>query len=206
VPVLFISKAGLVDAERIKIRIFPAIERGQMDRVNGIVVHQTDSTTAESTFSSYKIKGANGAHFLIDKNGDVYQTASLMKRTNHVGKLKSRCLVMRACSPVDLKIASSMQYQYTKLSIHEHKKKWPGRYPSNSDSIGIELVGKAYRAEASDPKGVDYLYEDVTNQQNSSLKWLMAELMDTLNVPAGEIYRHPQISYKQRTEASTAKW
>jgi hypothetical protein len=49
---LFISKQGHVDAERVKVRIFPAIEHGSLDRVNGIIVHQTNGSTANSTFSS----------------------------------------------------------------------------------------------------------------------------------------------------------
>jgi len=70
-----------IDAERIILKTFKNIEHGQMDAVNGIVVHQTDSTTANSTFNSYQTKGATGAHFLIDKDGTIYQTASLLKVT-----------------------------------------------------------------------------------------------------------------------------
>lgn len=118
----FIDKNGRVDAERVKIKIFPNIERGPMDRVNGIIVHQTDGSTTESTFSSYRAKGALGAHFLIDKDGTVYQTASLKKITRHVGKLQSRCIVTHKCAPAELKLTTAIQLQYTKLSIHEHKK------------------------------------------------------------------------------------
>ncbi|WP_256249430.1 peptidoglycan recognition protein family protein [Burkholderia ubonensis] len=119
---LFISKQGHVDAERIQVKIFSEIERSPMSKVNGIVVHQTDSPTAESTFNSYRKKGANGAHFLIDKDGTIYQTASLLKRTNHVGKLKSRCIITHECPTAELKIATGIENKYTKLSIHEHKK------------------------------------------------------------------------------------
>lgn len=38
---LFISKQGHVDAERVIVKIFPSIERGPMEKINGIVVHQT---------------------------------------------------------------------------------------------------------------------------------------------------------------------
>ncbi|URF03179.1 hypothetical protein M5D45_11565 [Cupriavidus campinensis] len=50
------------------------------------------------------------------------------------------------------------------------------------------------------------IYENVTTQQNASLRWLIAELVATFNVSTGEIYRHPQVSYKNPTEASTAVW
>ncbi|MCS3609777.1 N-acetylmuramoyl-L-alanine amidase [Erwinia rhapontici] len=64
---LFVDKNGLVDATRISVKRFRTIERGDMDQVNGIVVHQTYSKTADSTFNSYQNKDATGAHFLIDK-------------------------------------------------------------------------------------------------------------------------------------------
>ncbi|WP_256703209.1 hypothetical protein [Burkholderia ubonensis] len=50
------------------------------------------------------------------------------------------------------------------------------------------------------------VYEAVTDQQNASLKWLVAELVDTFKVSTHEIYRHPEIGRKNLTEASTAKW
>ncbi|HGL4256687.1 peptidoglycan recognition protein family protein [Burkholderia dolosa] len=203
---LFISKQGHIDAERIQIKIFSTIERGPMAKVNGIVVHQTDSPTAESTFNSYRNRSANGAHFLIDKDGSIYQTASLLKRTNHVGKLKSRCLVTQKCAAAEFRIASSMQHKYTKLSVYEHKKPWPARYPSNNDSIGIELVGQSYETEIPGTQNKENVYESVTEQQNASLCWLIKELAETLSISMQEIYRHPQISYKTRTEAFTAKW
>ena len=100
---LFVDKNGLVDAERITVKRFNSIERGKLAAVNGIIVHQTDSTTARSTFNSYQNIGANGAHFLTDKDGTIWQTASLYKITNHVGFLQSRCLLKKSCSPQELK-------------------------------------------------------------------------------------------------------
>ena len=191
---LFISKHGHVDAERVKVKIFPAIERGRLDRVNGIVVHQTNGPTANSTFWSYEKEGANGAHFLIEKDGTIYQTASLYKITNHVGLLRSRCLEKKDCPPVEIEKVSRMKR--TIRSRHETKKSWPDRYPSNSDSIGIEIVGSSK----------DNIYEPVTTQQNNSLKWLVSELIETFRIALREVYRHPEISYKQETEASTAQW
>ncbi|WP_232439787.1 N-acetylmuramoyl-L-alanine amidase [Burkholderia ubonensis] len=195
---LFISKQGHVDAERIKVKIFSTIERGQMSKVNGIVVHQTDGTTASSSFNSYAESGANGAHFLIDKNGAIYQTASVYKRTNHVGLLKSRCLVEGKCSPSEFKKVSSMVGKFKKLSEVEYKKDFPNRYPGNVDSIGIEIVGRMDRKTN--------IYEVVNDEQSESLKWLVKELCETLGVSFSEIYRHPEVSYKRETEASTAKW
>lgn len=134
---LFISKQGHVEAERVKVKIFPAIERGPMNVVYGIVVHQTHAATASSTFHSYGKKGANGAHFLIDKDGTIYQTASLYKVANHVGRIKSRCVLTKQCPPTELKKLSRLGSIPTHR--HEIKKAWPERFPSNFDSIGIDL-------------------------------------------------------------------
>ncbi|MEK6353293.1 MAG: peptidoglycan recognition family protein [Burkholderia cenocepacia] len=169
-----------------------------MAKVNGIVVHQTDGTTANSTFNSYVKSGANGAHFLIDKSGAIYQTASVYKRTNHVGLLKSRCLMDRRCSPSEFKRMSDMAGKYAELSRVEYGKTFPDRYPGNADSIGIEIVGRMDRETK--------VYEIVNAEQNDSLRWLVKELCETLGVSFSEVYKHPEVSHKMETEAGTAKW
>jgi hypothetical protein len=74
----------------------------------------------------------------------------------------------------------------------------PERYPANIDSVGIELVG------AFNEKSQQYAL--VTDLQNAALQWLVAEITSTFNVPMTEIFRHPEVSRKQASEASTAKW
>ncbi|MEI2264506.1 peptidoglycan recognition protein family protein [Erwinia sp. CGal63] len=202
---LFIDKNGMVDAERIVKKRFRTIERGDLDKVNGIVVHQTNSPTAESTFNSYRDRNATGAHFLIDKNGGIYQTASLHKITWHVGKMKSRCFLEKKCELTELKVISSLERNWRnskKISDRERAKKFPVRFPANSDSIGIEIVGMAYDVDGE----TDKIYEEVNDVQNAALKWLISELTETLAVARTEIYRHPEIARKNATEASTAKW
>ncbi|KUZ85564.1 N-acetylmuramoyl-L-alanine amidase [Burkholderia ubonensis] len=202
---LFISKQGHVDAERVIVKIFPSIERGPMEKVNGIVVHQTGGTTTSSTFNSYSNNThiPNGAHFLIDKDGTIYQTASLSRVTNHVGKLQSRCIRTLKCSPTDLQ-AARRAYKAGPTAFHRHEsqKTFPDRYPSNSDSIGIELVGMYYM----DEKTGEPVYESATDEQNASLRWLIRELSETLDVQMSEVYRHPEVGRKNATEASTARW
>ena len=201
---LYITRAGHVDAERIKMKIFPSIERRKMDKINGIVVHQTDGSTADSAFNSYKSADANGAHFLIDKDGSIYQTASLYKTTNHAGMAQSRCLHTQKCTPAEFKTVSGLERAWKPkvISDREYKKQWPDRYPLNMDSIGIEIVGISQKT----PDQKEKVYEPVNDQQNASLKWLVRELSETLNVSMSEIYRHPEIARKNATEASTAKW
>ncbi|MGV3345041.1 N-acetylmuramoyl-L-alanine amidase [Enterobacteriaceae bacterium LUAb1] len=202
---LFIDKNGIVDAERIIVKRFSTIERGNLDKVNGIVVHQTYSKTANSTFNSYQNKQATGAHFLIDKDGTIYQTASLYKVTWHVGMMKSKCYLSSTCEPTDLKTITNLEKSwrnYKVISDIEKKKAFPSRFPGNSDSIGIELVGMAYKVEGEKEE----IYETVNDKQNAALKWLITELTDTLTVARSSIYRHPDIARKNSTEASTAKW
>jgi len=202
---LFVDKNGLVDATRITVKRFRTIERGDMDKVNGIVVHQTYSKTADSTFNSYQNKDATGAHFLIDKEGVIYQTASLYKMTWHVGLMQSKCYLSKKCEETDLKTMTSLERtprSYKKISDIEKEKSFPNRFPANTDSIGIEIVGMAYKVDGHK----EDVYEEVNDKQNSSLKWLVAELIETLSVSRAEIYRHPEIARKNSTEASTAIW
>lgn len=200
-----IDKDGMVRSPLVEARRFASLERGDMPVVNGIVVHQTGGSTARSTFNSYR-NSTIGAHFLIDKDGKVYQTASLYKRANHVGLLRSRCLERHACAPAELKRLQSATLR--KRSTMEYAKAFPERFPSNRDSIGIELVGEYHRnPDFGEIRGADeFLYVPVSDEQNAALRWLVGELRRTLKVAAEEVYRHPDISYKTPTEAATAAW
>ena len=81
----------------------------------------------------------------------------------------------------------------------------PQRYPSNEDSVGIEIVGAviAGRGQNLAEQGV---YEAVNAQQNASLHWLISELTSTFGIPMTEIFRHPVVSRKNPTEAESALW
>jgi N-acetyl-anhydromuramyl-L-alanine amidase AmpD len=180
---------GKVLNTRIVQKNFPTIEKGTMPIAHGIIVHQTDSPTAAATFNSY-MKGGAGAHFLIEKDGVIYQTARVDRRTWHVGKLNERCALELTCKP------AKWNPQATHLA--ESKKPWPQRFPSNDDSIGIELVGEHVKSPDA--------YVVVTEQQNKSLKWLVQDLQSTLYLNATEVFRHPVVSQKEATEAGTAEW
>ncbi|MDA8453846.1 N-acetylmuramoyl-L-alanine amidase [Acidovorax sp. GBBC 3334] len=192
------------------------IERGRMVQVQGIVVHQTNSSSEKSVFNSYQNPKANGAHFLIAKDGTIYQTASLLFKTNHVGRLRSRCLAEKRCAPADIAMQARAGYQ--QIHDSEMSKSVPARYPSNADSIGIEIVGVAIPpAPGSIPSSLQgrsrerYIeehstYEAVNGPQKMSLQYLIDELAQFLSIPKTEVHRHPDVSYKNRTEASTASW
>ncbi|WP_211453430.1 peptidoglycan recognition protein family protein [Collimonas antrihumi] len=200
---LSIDGEGMVLNPRIKRARSRGIEQRDMHAIHGIIVHQTGGPTAQSTFNSYKNPAANGAHFLIDKDGTIYQTASLKKQTYHVGPLKARCVLEKRCTPTEIKLLQT--HNPTAEGRREIKKKVPERFPSNRDSVGIEIVGEALPRGNNIPDKMK-VYEAISNEQNSSLAWLVSELTLTLKISMREIFRHPDVSRKHETEARTAKW
>jgi len=198
-------KNGKLVASKVIDKVKSKIEKGSLTKVDAIVVHQTGSSSAASSLSSYD-KGANGAHFLIDKDGTIYQTARMDQKCWHVGNIKSRCNELKSCTPDELKEINSILFKkgesyevrIRNLSQQEAKKAYPNRYPTNDDSLGIELVG-SFRAKSS-------TYDVVTNPQNESLIWLVSVLQSVLGVSDKDVYRHPEVSYKQPSEAQSAKW
>ena len=209
-----IDANGMIQHTRIKAARSPVIERGQQTQIVGIIVHQTGSENAASSLSSYKRANANGAHFLIDLDGTIWQTAAIWQRTYHVGKLKARCLVNKSCTPPYTKQNQSVDRMH-----NIEKLKAPGtRYPMNEDAIGIELVGGAQLPPMSQiplrfqnlPKDkllADYgVYRQPTVAQNQSLSWLVKMLEDTLQIAQSEVFRHPEVSRKNETEAAGANW
>jgi N-acetyl-anhydromuramyl-L-alanine amidase AmpD len=198
---LAIDKKGHVIHVGVRLAIAPQIERGPLTHVHGIIVHQTGSVTASATLNSY-MNPTNGAHFLIDKDGAIYQTASLFRQTWHVGKLRARCLAEHRCAPGEAAALSKMTP--SARNAHELRKSVPDRYPANADSIGVELVGQAF--PLNEPKSDKRTYETITDDQNTSLAWLIKALTATFGLPMNEIFRHPVVSQKNMTEASTAKW
>lgn len=192
---------GILKSSKIIVKQYSSIEHGSLNSVHAIVIHQTGASTAKSTFNSY-ITGKNGAHFLIDKDGQIYQTASLKKRCYHVGpRIRSKCLTIdsNTCDSAMLAKIKSMGWtnRINTINTYEREKNYPDRYPVNNDSIAIELVGKDVSAKK---------YEAVTAQQNTSLQWLVGELYSLFNLSRKDVYRHPEISYKNPGEAENAKW
>lgn len=198
-----VDKDGLVRDPRVRMARSASLERGPMKSISGIVVHQTNGSTAAATLNSYHAPKANGAHFLIDRDGTIYQTASVYQVTWHVEPLKSRCLVEHRCTPVEL--AELKRFDPRREHAHEARKSVPQRYPSNQDALGIEIVGMAL---PNDPrvKPENRVYERVNDAQNAALSWLVGALTRSLRVSMAEVYRHPTVSRKNRTEASTARW
>lgn len=113
---------------------------------------------------------------------------------------------MKSCSADELKEIEAILFKkgeaygvrIKNLSKHEMSKDYPNRYPTNEDSLGIEIVGSLDSKSDS--------YETVNKQQNSSLTWLISVLQSSLSLSGNDVYRHPEVSYKQASEAKTAQW
>ena len=199
---LSIDSSGMVVTPRVVRARKIQIERGAMQRISGIVVHQTGGSTAASALSSYRNASATGAHFLIEKDGTIYQTASLKKQTWHVGRIKARCVAEMRCTPVELE--QLRRFDPRGEDRREMRKAVPDRYPSNTDSIGVELVGEALPLNEPNPDRRTYVAAPAT--QNDPLRWLIHALSVTLRVPVTEVVRHPLVARKNRTEAARAQW
>lgn len=215
---------GVIRNSRIVVRLEPGIAHGALINIHAIIVHQTDSATAAATLNGYETnanadRAKPGAHFLIDKDGTIYQTASLEQRCYHIGKIRIRCYEEHKCVGVEKTYFDTLtkdpKTAFHKLlnegRLHDQAKKYPARYPMNSDSIGVELVGlklgdrkdSSLRSEYNDPKGP---WEVPTDKQQASLQWLIRELLETLHLQRTDIYRHPQVSRKTDNEAADAKF
>ncbi|MDG3442548.1 peptidoglycan recognition protein family protein [Nitrospirillum amazonense] len=196
---MIIDADGWAVDPKVTRKPFPNLNHGKMAVINGIIVHQTASPTAEATFNSYGGANPNGAHFLIDKDGTLYQTASIKWKLWHVGKLKPRCVLENTCpaTEVDLIVGN----KYSNINEVEKEKPFPERFPMNDDSIGIEIVSMEIKNGLSTST-----FEPCTDAQNKSLHWLVDSFKAVLKYPTVEIYRHPDVSYKNKHEAETAAW
>lgn len=56
------------------------------DSIKAIILHHTDSTTAKSSISWFQSKDSQvSAHYVIDKNGDIYQMVKEADKAWHCG-------------------------------------------------------------------------------------------------------------------------
>ncbi|MWV68454.1 hypothetical protein DCO58_12575 [Helicobacter saguini] len=161
-----------------------------------IVLHRTDSHNAQSTLNTWDTSPF-GTHFLIDKDGSIYQCASLDKWTQHVGDIRSRVEIEKTWNEKEKiviekiwKETSSFKDRKIKVSNYEKKKSYPNRYPISSDSIGIEVVGEY------DYKIKRYL--NATIKQLESLERLVLILLELYNINKTDIYAHGIIAYKDK--------
>ena len=193
---------GILISPKVIEKRCAGIEKGKLMSVDAIVVHQTGAATADSSFHSYK-DGKNGAHFLVDLDGSIYQTARVDQICWHVGTIHSRCYRAKKCTVDDLKAIKGImfnqgdKYWASKINKHEIAKSYPDRFPLNQESLGIEIVGAFVEGKGFDP---------VRDEQNTALAWLVATLNDIFGLDGEDVFRHGEIGMKQPDEAATARW
>jgi N-acetylmuramoyl-L-alanine amidase len=203
---------------KVVVQVFPNLNQGTRSATHGIVLHQTGGSAA-SVLNGYK-NTSIGAHFLIAKDGTVYQTAGLDQKANHVGKVRPKGYEptagggnKRVAAELDAYSTDILDKMDKKkisfkdgvklLSDHELTKPYGNdptdpstRMPSNSDSIGIEFEGLV---------GKDGKYEPLSDAQKKAGAALVQFLETKYNLGPADVYRHPDLSYKDYTEALGAK-
>jgi N-acetyl-anhydromuramyl-L-alanine amidase AmpD len=192
---------GIIVDKRVIAKRYNSIEHGNISKVKSIVLHRTVGSSATSSLNGYASGQKAGAHFLIANDGTIYQTASLERLCWHVGILYSRCKKEKSCDPNELMTVNSLLYQkgllFSKrvknVSRHESRKPYPLRYPSNNDSIGIEVVG-CYNHATN-------IFDRPTKKQFESLKWLVKILLKEFSlVLNNDVYAHGVIARKKKAE------
>lgn len=197
---------GIVRDGRIEVTIYPNIEHGPMETVSGIILHQTSSDYTIKTMAAYTFRpSGNGAHFLINPAGQIFQTARINQVCWHVGRIDSYCREFHKCSPADDEALIEIENKYRnnpsekQRAIDEFERNKPAqsRYPTNKDSIGIEVVG-APRGKA---------YGSPSAAQDHSSRWLVTALLATLNVGRGRVFPHGLVGpHKLPSEGRQVKY
>jgi hypothetical protein len=185
-----IDADGYLQDANITKRTVAGLEKGALSGPDAIVLHRTVSSTAASTLAAFG-RGV-GTHFIIDKDGTTYQTASLQKRTAHVGPIRSRCLAEGNCSPQEA--ASLQSYSPKEGHNHEKIKKYPVRYPMNEDSVGIEVVGMYWESTKQ--------WDPPTAAQERAISRLVGLLQSHYSLSDSDIYEHDKISRKTAGEGA----
>lgn len=187
----YVGENGYVQNAGFVIEPIPELEKGYIKGPRAVVLHRTDSSSATGTLQSFRSHGV-GTHFLIDKAGAIYQTASLLKKTSHIGKIRSRCEDEGNCQGDEMRRVKAMTV--SAKYEHEKVKTYPARYPMNEDSVGIEVVAKN--------NGGDYLWDAATPEQRQSIRVLVGFLKNEYRLTDYDVYEHDRISYKTAGEGA----
>ncbi|HDC2125833.1 TPA: N-acetylmuramoyl-L-alanine amidase [Salmonella enterica] len=103
--VIYVDKEGYIQNANIIKDTVEILDIGQeINVLNAIVLHRTDGYSARGTITKYKTNNNQiGSHFVIDKNGDIYQTLGLSRVVQHVGPIRPRCVTEQTVTPEELK-------------------------------------------------------------------------------------------------------
>ena len=160
-------------------------------------MHRTVSYTTKSVFNTWLGKNVYrvGAHFVIDKDGTIYQCLSIYTKAHHVGRIRSKALETNNFqNDVDKKSVYDKKNNISDLSNYEFTKEYPLRFPGNMDSIGIEVVSMYIEQTKQ--------WEKATEAQLKSINLLIDILLicykkhNGYNLTTKDIYPHDKIAYK----------
>lgn len=184
----YVDQDGYVQNAGFIHKPIKALERGPIRGPAAIVLHRTVSSTASSTLNAFR-RGI-GTHFLIDKDGTIYQVASLKQYTAHVGPIRVRCLAEGKCPPADLDRIK----RFTPRQGHDHEKAkpYPDRYPMNEDSVGIEVVAMYHEGNAT--------WDAPTPEQETAIRRVIRILKKSYGLEDRDVYAHDLISRKTAGE------
>lgn len=188
---VYVDERGWIQNAGFVMKHIPALEKGAIRGPAAIVLHRTVSSTAASALSAFN-RGI-GTHFVVDKDGTTYQCASLLKKTAHVGPIRSRCHVDGTCTAVEL---ANFKQWASRMPCYEHEKKkvYPTRYPMNEDSVGIETVAMYHESTSA--------WDSATPEQLIAIKRLVDTLKDEYGLTDADIYEHDKIAWKTEGEGA----
>lgn len=187
----YVDERGYIQNAGLTFQPIVELERGAIDGPRAIILHRTFSSTASGTMTSFRQQRI-GTHFLVEKDGTIYQCASLKKKTAHVGPIHSRCLKEGTCPPEETKSLSRMGPKQG--HDHEKTKPYPSRYPMNEDSVGIETVAM-YSPTTKQ-------WDAATSQQRESISKLVKLLQSLFSLTDSDVYEHDKISRKTEGEGA----
>lgn len=195
----YVGENGYVQNAGFVHQTVPALEKRDITGPLAIVLHRTDGASVQSALNS--ASSGIGTHFYVDKDGTVYQAASLLKHTSHVGRIRSRCYEEDICTEKEAATIRGFGWAPRRLHDHEKVKAYPVRYPMNEDSIGIETVSRCVKNCGPDDKGTPE-WEPPTAEQSESIAKIIAILQQEYSLGDSDVYEHDLISYKTAGEGA----
>jgi hypothetical protein len=206
----------LAVAPGVRVSVFSNLEHGTRSSTHAIVLHMTGGSAA-GTLNGYR-SARFGAHFLVGKDGSIVQTAGLNQKTLHVGLVRPKGYQPTASrnqridsdlTPASRAVLDKMNAKQIgfkpgleELARLERAKPYGSdrhdettRLPINADSLGIEFEAHV---------GADGDYEALTDAQKVAGLALVEWLQGQYALSDADVYEHPDVSYKQYTEARGA--
>ena len=186
----YVDEKGYIQNGGLIFKPVPALHEGPITGPHAVVLHRPVTRSANGTLASFA-RGI-GTHFVVDLDGTIYQAASLKSYTSHVGPILPRCLAEGSCSPEETKLLAKLG----PMPGHRHEKlkDYPLRYPMNSDSVGIEVVG-TYSYDAKQ-------WDAATDAQKKAVSSLIGILKREYSLTDADVYEHDKISRKTPGEGA----